>query len=86
MRRKWKRHRDHGNAAGEWDVCGPDAGDMIADLAKCRNARANAQLIAAAPAMQQAIEDLLAWAEYMGGWDAKVWNNARIAIGREPQE
>ena len=40
------------NAEGQFDVCGPDAGDMIADLAECpENAGPNAHLMAAAPCM-----------------------------------
>ena len=42
-----------------WDVCEAGGGDMIADLAACpRNAEANAQLIALAPKMAEALRAL----------------------------
>ena len=46
------------NGEGQWDVCGPDAGDMIADLAGCENQEANARLIAAAPDLLAALETI----------------------------
>jgi|WetSurMetagenome_2_1015567.scaffolds.fasta_scaffold366731_2 hypothetical protein len=44
------------NAKGQWDICGPDAGDMIVDLKDCENAEANARLIAAAPDLLNTLE------------------------------
>jgi hypothetical protein len=43
------------NEAGELDICEAGAGNMLADLAKCKNAEANARLIAAAPDLLEAL-------------------------------
>jgi hypothetical protein len=47
------------NEAGELDICEAGAGNMLADLAKCKNAEANARLIAAAPDLLEALRGLL---------------------------
>jgi hypothetical protein len=44
------------NEAGELDICEAGAGNMLADLAKCKNAEANARLIAAAPDLLEALK------------------------------
>lgn len=51
------------NEAGELDICEEGAGDMLADLAKCKNAEANARLISAAPEMLDALRVTLHRAE-----------------------
>lgn len=43
----------------QWDVCAPGAGDMIADLEGCDNQEANANLIASAPELLQALKDVV---------------------------
>jgi hypothetical protein len=53
------------NEAGELDICEAGAGNMLADLAKCKNAEANARLIAAAPEMLEIARWSCAWAN---GW------------------
>ena len=40
-------------------------------------AEANCALIIAAPAMLEALRDLLEWAEDTGGWEAPAWQRAR---------
>jgi hypothetical protein len=47
------------NEVGELDICEAGAGNMLADLAKCKNAVANARLIAAAPDLLEALRGLL---------------------------
>jgi PAS domain-containing protein len=49
------------NEAGELDICEAGAGNMIADLAKCKNAEANARLIAAAPDLLEALRGSVEW-------------------------
>lgn len=44
--------------------------------------RANVALMVAAPDMLEALEALTAWADYMGGWEAKPWTDAKAAIAR----
>lgn len=39
-------------------------------------------MFAAAPEMLAALEKLVDWAQYMGGWDAVVWKQARQAIAK----
>lgn len=51
------------NSSNEWDVCLPDGGDMVADLAKCDNQEANARLIASAPDLLEACKELLTYIE-----------------------
>jgi hypothetical protein len=46
------------NEAGELDICEAGAGNMLADLAKCKNAEANARLIAAAPDLLEALREM----------------------------
>ena len=55
------------NEAGELDICEAGAGNMLADLAKCKNAEANARLIAAAPEMLQALKNAREWLDELAG-------------------
>ena len=55
------------NEAGELDICEAGAGNMLADLAKCKNAVANARLIAAAPEMLQALKNAREWLDELAG-------------------
>jgi hypothetical protein len=41
---------------------------------------ARARLIAAAPRLHSAIASLVAWAAYMGGWDAPCWREAEAVL------
>jgi hypothetical protein len=41
---------------------------------------ANARLMSGAPAMAQALLDLLEWQARMGGFESEVWNQAREAL------
>ena len=43
---------------------------------------ANAALIAAAPALLDALQDLLEWAGQQGGFEAKAWARARLAVAQ----
>jgi hypothetical protein len=40
----------------------------------------NAYLCAASPEMLYTLEELVKWAEFMGGWDSPVWDRAKAAI------
>ncbi len=42
--------------------------------------KADESLIVAAPDMLAVLEELCGWAQYMGGWDAAVWERAQDAI------
>ena len=76
---------------GPW-VCGafPDDGKAYVQIKRapytgegeCMALAApdHARLIAAAPAMREALGELLTWAEMMGGWDAPAWGAARKAF------
>lgn len=70
------------NSDGDWDVCGPDGGDMIADLKGCDNAEANARLIAAAPELLAALkgaEQIISVSD--GHWQAAL-EKIRAAIAK----
>jgi hypothetical protein len=60
--------------------------DSEFDYCSTEEANANAQLMAAAPEMLAALEKLVGWAQYMGGWDALVWKDAREAISKAKGE
>lgn len=45
-----------------------------------KNAKANGDLLAAAPKLLNISERLLQWADYMGGWDSKEWKELRAAV------
>lgn len=47
------------NSEEQWDVCGENAGEMIADLLGLDNQEANANLIAASPQMLAACKTAL---------------------------
>jgi hypothetical protein len=68
------------NEAGELDICEAGAGNMLADLAKCKNAEANARLIAAAPDLLEALRGLIDQLEAAGihipGEDSGQWHGA----------
>lgn len=48
----------------------------------CPTTEANVRLIEHAPEMAQALQDLLAWAAMMGGWDAACWQRAQRVLDR----
>lgn len=48
--------------------------------AVCPTTEANARVIEHAPDLAAAVNDLLAWAEGMGGWDAPCWERARAVL------
>lgn len=45
-------------------------------------AKANAHLIAKAPAMLALLREFTNWEAYMGGFDGEIWQQARDLIGR----
>lgn len=48
----------------------------------CSTTEANARLITQAPDMAIALRALIAWAEDMGGWEARCWEAARETLAR----
>jgi hypothetical protein len=43
---------------------------------------ADARVLAAAPRMLNALEELIAWADYMGGFESPQWEQARAALAK----
>ncbi|MBN8908675.1 MAG: hypothetical protein J0H14_06770 [Alphaproteobacteria bacterium] len=48
----------------------------------CLTTEANLRLIQHAPEMAQALQDLLAWAAMMGGWDGPCWERPQRVLDR----
>ena len=48
----------------------------------CPTTEANVRLITHAPDMAKALQAVLAWADGMGGWEARCWEAARETLAR----
>jgi hypothetical protein len=70
------------NEAGELDICEEVGGDMLADLAKCKNAQANSRLIAAAPDLLAALRGFHPSQIKTPGELTRAWEVARAAIAK----
>jgi hypothetical protein len=46
------------------------------------DAKANARLIAAAPALLEAAKNCREWAKLMGGWEGQCWEELECAIAK----
>ena len=57
-----------------WSAYAPDAAAMTQLEARISRIQQHG------PQLLQALKDLVAWAEQMGGWDAPVWVQAEFAI------
>lgn len=73
----------HSKDSIQWDVYGPDAGDMIADLSNLPNAEANARLIAAAPQLYEALQRLCEPGRFCPEYEDKPEHLADLEAGRE---
>ena len=65
------------------DVAALIATVEIENASVAAQAHADGRLMAQAPAMRDALRDLLAWAELTGGWEAPCWEAARKLVEGE---
>lgn len=79
---------------------GDDLDEMVAEinyhsrhrLAAPGDPMANARLIKASPKMLAVLKQLVAWEQFMGGWDNPAWKEARNLVAQiegreaEPEE